>query len=244
MLQQTSSSLFFYQETIQALGGLPVLFPLLEQACFKVTRERTGTRLSNQLDYTDEAPRSKCENSDCENGTGNSKEKVNLTENNSNQNLILQTGGISNTDGESLVDLKKSDDMSNRASSNENNKLDATDGKSKVLSDLSISYSPKKYLPKAVGDWVESINEESNSIEVLDKTETDKTGKDQIDSTTRKASVNTFVRSASNVSVPEERGKYVFLVGCYTAQKMKFSIRISSVNVTKFPGNCGFGHIY
>ena len=29
-----------------------------------------------------------------------------------------------------------------------------------------------------------------------------------------------------------------------TAQKMKFSLRISPVNVTKSTGNCGFGHIY
>ena len=90
MLQQTFSSLFFYQETIQPLGGLPVLFLLLELVCFKVTRERTDTRLPNQLDYTDEAPRSKYENSGCEDGTGNSKEKVNVKENNINQNLILQ----------------------------------------------------------------------------------------------------------------------------------------------------------
>ena len=199
------------------MGGLPVLFPLLEQACFKVTRERTGTRVSKQLNCTDEAPRSKFENGDCEDGTGNSKEKVNITENNRSQNLILQNGGVSNNDGESLVDIEKNDDLSNRPSSNKNNELDTTDGKSKVLSNLPIFYSPKKYLAKPDGDWVESINEESNSIEVLDKTETDKAGKDKIDSTTRKASVNTFVRSTSNVSVPEERGKYVFLVDCYTA---------------------------
>ena len=199
-----------------------MLFPLLEQACFKVTREGTNTRVSLQLDHTDEAPRSKYENGDCEDGTGNSKEKVNITGNNSNQNLILQNGGVSKSNSESLVDSEKSDDQSNRVSSIENNELDTTDGKSKVLSDLSISYSPKKYLPKPVRDWVESINEESNSIEVLDKTEIDKTGKDKIDSTNRKASVNTFVRSASNVSVPEERGKYVFLVDCYTAQNKVF----------------------
>ena len=31
----------------------------------------------------------------------------------------------------------------------------------------------------------------------------------------------------------------------YTVQKVKFSIKkISSVNVTKSAGNCGFGHIY
>ena len=30
----------------------------------------------------------------------------------------------------------------------------------------------------------------------------------------------------------------------WTAQKMKFSIRISLVNVTKFSIYCGFGHIY
>ena len=30
----------------------------------------------------------------------------------------------------------------------------------------------------------------------------------------------------------------------YTAQKIKFSVRIYSVNVTKAAGNCGFGHIY
>ena len=29
-----------------------------------------------------------------------------------------------------------------------------------------------------------------------------------------------------------------------TAQKMKFPLRISHVNVTKFAANCGFGHIY
>ena len=29
-----------------------------------------------------------------------------------------------------------------------------------------------------------------------------------------------------------------------TAQKMKFSNKVSSVNVTKSAGNCGFGHIY
>ena len=29
-----------------------------------------------------------------------------------------------------------------------------------------------------------------------------------------------------------------------TAQKMKFSIKIYLVNVTKSEGNCGFGHIY
>ena len=28
------------------------------------------------------------------------------------------------------------------------------------------------------------------------------------------------------------------------AQNKKFSIKISSVNVTKSVGNCGFGHIY
>ena len=36
----------------------------------------------------------------------------------------------------------------------------------------------------------------------------------------------------------------VCLEPCYTAQKMKFSIRISSVNVTKSAGICGFGRIY
>ena len=31
----------------------------------------------------------------------------------------------------------------------------------------------------------------------------------------------------------------------HTAQKIwRFPLRISSVNVTKFAGNCGFGHIY
>ena len=30
----------------------------------------------------------------------------------------------------------------------------------------------------------------------------------------------------------------------YTSQKMKFSIKISSVNVTKSVENCGFGHVY
>ena len=30
----------------------------------------------------------------------------------------------------------------------------------------------------------------------------------------------------------------------YTAEKMKFSIRISSVNVTKSAVSCGFGYIY
>ena len=29
-----------------------------------------------------------------------------------------------------------------------------------------------------------------------------------------------------------------------TARKMKFPLRISSVNLTKFAGNCRFGHIY
>ena len=29
-----------------------------------------------------------------------------------------------------------------------------------------------------------------------------------------------------------------------TAQKMKFPLRISSVNVTESAENCGFGHIY
>ena len=129
-----------------------MLFLLLELVCFKVTRERTDTRLPNQLDYTDEAPKSKYENSGCEDGTGNSKEKVNVKENNINQNLILQIDWASNTDGESLVDTKKSDNMSNRASSNESNKLDTTDGKSNVLSDLPISSSSKKYLPIPAGD--------------------------------------------------------------------------------------------
>ena len=30
---------------------------------------------------------------------------------------------------------------------------------------------------------------------------------------------------------------------CFTAQKMKFSIKVSSVNVTKPAVSCGFGHI-
>ena len=30
----------------------------------------------------------------------------------------------------------------------------------------------------------------------------------------------------------------------YTAKKWSFPLRISSVNVTKSEGNCGFGHIY
>ena len=30
----------------------------------------------------------------------------------------------------------------------------------------------------------------------------------------------------------------------YVSQKMKFSLRISSVNVTKSAVTCGFGHIY
>ena len=29
-----------------------------------------------------------------------------------------------------------------------------------------------------------------------------------------------------------------------TAKKIKFPLKISSKNVTKFAGNCGFGHIY
>ena len=31
---------------------------------------------------------------------------------------------------------------------------------------------------------------------------------------------------------------------CTLHKEMKLSLRISSVNVTKFAGNCGFGHIY
>ena len=31
---------------------------------------------------------------------------------------------------------------------------------------------------------------------------------------------------------------------CNTAQKMKFSIKVSSVNVTKSADSYGFGHIY
>ena len=34
------------------------------------------------------------------------------------------------------------------------------------------------------------------------------------------------------------------LCGKNTAQKMKFPLSISSINVTKSVGNCGFGHIY
>ena len=30
----------------------------------------------------------------------------------------------------------------------------------------------------------------------------------------------------------------------FTAQKMKFPLRIPSVNMTKSTGNCGFGHLY
>ena len=30
----------------------------------------------------------------------------------------------------------------------------------------------------------------------------------------------------------------------YTYKKWSFPLRISSVNVTKSPGSCGFGHIY
>ena len=30
----------------------------------------------------------------------------------------------------------------------------------------------------------------------------------------------------------------------YTVQKCSFSLRISSLNITKFSENCGFGHIY
>ena len=37
--------------------------------------------------------------------------------------------------------------------------------------------------------------------------------------------------------------KYVALPK-HTAQKMKSSLRIRSVSVTKSAGNCGFGHIY
>ena len=33
-------------------------------------------------------------------------------------------------------------------------------------------------------------------------------------------------------------------VAGFTAQKMKFSLRIYSINVTKSSENCGFGHIY
>ena len=37
---------------------------------------------------------------------------------------------------------------------------------------------------------------------------------------------------------------YIWDLSWDTAQKMKFPLRISSVNVTKSTGNCGFGHIY
>ena len=33
-------------------------------------------------------------------------------------------------------------------------------------------------------------------------------------------------------------------MGTVTAQKMKFSIKVSSVNVAKCAFSCGFGHIY
>ena len=31
---------------------------------------------------------------------------------------------------------------------------------------------------------------------------------------------------------------------CYTGQNMRIPLRISSVNVTKFVGNCGYDHFY
>ena len=34
------------------------------------------------------------------------------------------------------------------------------------------------------------------------------------------------------------------LLNTDTAQKMKFPLRISSVNMSKFAGNCGVGRIY
>ena len=38
--------------------------------------------------------------------------------------------------------------------------------------------------------------------------------------------------------------KYFVLFFSNTAQKMKFSIRVSSVNVTKSADSCRFGHTY
>ena len=38
--------------------------------------------------------------------------------------------------------------------------------------------------------------------------------------------------------------KYFVLFFSNTAQKMKFSIRVSSVNATKSADSCGFGHTY
>ena len=34
-----------------------------------------------------------------------------------------------------------------------------------------------------------------------------------------------------------------YKIGSYIAQKISFPLRISSVNMTKSAGNCGFGHI-
>ena len=59
---------------------------------------------------------------------------------------------------------------------------------------------------------------------------------------------------ALNVLQKLKKNKLTISAGCHslifsrrqpnTGQKIKISIRISSVNVIKFVANCGFGHIY
>ena len=48
----------------------------------------------------------------------------------------------------------------------------------------------------------------------------------------------------SNFFISGMRMNYISESNEITAQKMKFSIKIFPVNVTKSTGNCRFGHIY
>ena len=51
--------------------------------------------------------------------------------------------------------------------------------------------------------------------------------------------------SSKKLGIIRKNGiKYFVLFLSNTAQKMKFSIRVSSVNVTKSADSCGFGHTY
>lgn len=214
-LKGTIYHVWSIQESIQSLGGLSVLFPLLEQTCFKsVKKSKTDYSI---LDLADEAvaPDAVSNNRDHLGSLSESVEALepiaNVSSNKANASKNSETSvdfqmGLNDTYDQELIN-----------GNNIENELDETDGKKvPVLSDLPVLYSPRHDINLHVDpmNWTSELDHELGAVAVTSENDVNDAG-----------SKNTFQRSYSNSSqdIRKKAGSFVLLGSPPSSSKTSIS---------------------
>lgn len=138
------------QEAIQSLGGLPVLFPLLEQACFK-TKKSDGSSVNELLNMVNS-----------------------FNEDEDNHENCDTQGDVSKQENDTTPENLQNDNTQDDASNEGVDCVDGGRGQKPILSDLPVAYSPRKYYYPQYNEnepasWSHEVDEELCRIEVVNK---------------------------------------------------------------------------